>query len=165
MTRLSALVFACVASAFLIGTTAAQTPDQVDWLLVATSKDMVVFFDNRGDRIERNTFDATVFTFHVLAEPKPAQGGKIAWFLRRTKYDCVKPQMSQQLVIGFDENGEGVFTDDKEKPMVPFKLGTVTADISVMACDGFSPNGDLQRFTSRAAAIAHAKKQMATAKP
>ncbi len=63
-------------------------------------------------------------------------------------------------MIGFNDAGEGVFTDDKEKPIVPFGLGTVTDDISIMACVSFSPNGELKRFTSRAAAIAYAKQQM-----
>lgn len=158
----SLIVFALAAFACAFVARSANTVllDEVDWLLVATSKDMVVFFDNRGDRIVRNMADATVFTFHVLREPQQAKDGKVSWFMRRTKYDCIKPQMSQQLMIGFNDAGEGVFTDDKEKPIVPFGLGTVTDDISIMACVGFSPNGELKRFTSRAAAIAYAKQQM-----
>src|SRR5262249_19217978 len=109
--HLRRLAMAAVSTALLATNAAAKPPEQVDWLLAATTKHMVVFFDNAAGRGRRNPAEATVVTFHVLSTPKQMSGGKISWFSRRSKYDCLKKQVSQQSILGYDENEVIVFSD------------------------------------------------------
>src|SRR5262245_44440092 len=113
-----ALAMATISMAAIASCARAKPPAEVDWLLAATTQDMVVFLDNKAGRIERNRADATVFTVHVLSAPTQISGAQVSWFLRRSKYDCLKPQVSQQSALGYDEREEIVFTDTAEKPMI-----------------------------------------------
>lgn len=151
-----------VAGLIIAGGASAQPAENVQWELIAVAPTQVIFFDARPDRIDSGVERSIVFTFHVLKTPMPGPGGTpYTMFLQRTMFSCLEPKLSRIWVAGYNDAWDLILTNDTATPMIPFKLGTATADISVMACDHFNPTDFEEKFVNRDAAIAFAKAKLA----
>lgn len=152
---------AIAAFALVSGNASAQPPAQVQWELIAASPQQVIFFDARPDRIDSSVESSTVFTFHVLKTPMKSPDGKpYTMYMQRTKFSCLKPEMSREYVVTYDDAWNRVFTDDAVLPMAPFQPGSVSESISIMACDHFNPTDFSDKFTDRDQALAFAKAKL-----
>lgn len=157
--RLMALLAMCGA---LVGPAFAQPSGSVQWEAIAVAPQQVIFFDADEDRIDSSVERSMVFTFHVLKAPARTPDGKTyTMYLQRTSYDCLKPEMTRVLAIGYTDDWERVFMNDAAVGPLPYPPGSPTESISIMACDHFNPTDFDAKFTDRGEAIAWAKAKLA----
>jgi hypothetical protein len=136
----------------------AQPAIAVQWDVIAMSPQQIVFFDARPDRIDSNGERSIVSTFHVLKTPgRTPDGQQYAIYLQRTRFDCLKPEMSREFIVVHTDKWGRVFLNDTITPNVPFGRGTGTESISIMACDHFNPTEFGTSFANRDQAVAWAK--------
>lgn len=157
--RLIALLAMCSA---LAGSAVAQPSGAVQWEVIAVAPQQVMFFDANPDRIDSSVERSIVFTFHVLKAPAKTPDGKTyTMYLQRTSYDCLKPQMTRVLAIGYTDTWEQVFMNEAAVGPLPYPPGSPTESISVMACDHWNPTDFNTTFSDRSEAIAWAKAKLA----
>lgn len=146
----------------LAGSAIAQPSGSVQWEVIAVAPQQVIFFDANPDRIDSSVERSIVFTFHVLKAPgKTPDGETYAMYMQRTSYNCLNPEMTRVLTIGYTEAWERVFTNDAVVGPLPFPLGSPTEAISIMACDHWNPTDFDTHFSDRNEAVAWAKAKLA----
>ena len=157
--RLMALLAMC---GLLAGPASAQPSGSVQWEVIAVAPQQVMFFDADEGRIDSSVERSIVFTFHVLKAPAKTPDGKTyTMYMQRTSYDCLKPEMTRVLAIGYTDTWERVFMNEAAVGPLPYPPGSPTESISIMACDHFNPTDFNTKFSDRGEAIAWAKAKLA----
>jgi hypothetical protein len=157
--RLMSLLAMC---GVLAGSAVAQPSGPVQWEVIAVAPQQVIFFDANPDRIDSSVERSIVFTFHVLKAPaKTPDGQTYTMYLQRASYDCLKPELTRELTIGYAEDWERVFMNDAVVGPLPYPPGSASESISIMACDHFNPTDFDSKFADRNEAIAWAKAKLA----
>ena len=154
------LIIALMLAGFA-GSASAQTlPADIPLNLIAVTPDQILFQDARPGRSSSSVEEATIVTIHVMRAPLTVAGKPAVAVMRGWTFSCLKPEVTQIMQSALSEDGTILQSINRELKG-QYQPGTVTEDMSVVACDGWNPRGHTETFTGLKAALAFARTKFA----